>query len=75
MSNSESPYVDDDGQSCLLISIVDANFIYKLANVDMKLEEVAEIARFHKNEVIEMTRDGELREQIWYVILKIIHGI
>ena len=65
MSNSESPYRDDDGQSCILISTLDANFIHNLEDVGMKIEEVAEIARIHKIETLEERRDNKIREQIW----------
>ena len=65
MNNNDSPYCDDDGQSCILISILDANFIHKLEDVGMKIEEVAEIARIHKIETLEARRDNKIREQIW----------
>ena len=65
VKGDHSPYFDDDGQSCVLISILDANFIYKVDNVGMKIEEVAEIAMLHKNEAMEAKRDNKIREQIW----------
>ena len=70
VKDDNSPYFDDDGQSCVLISILDANFIYKVDNVGMKIEEVAEIAKLHKSEALEAKRDNKIREQLWYGFIK-----
>ena len=66
--NSErSPYVDDDGQSCIQISIVNSNYICGASEVAMTVDDVAAIAFYHNNISKETKRDYEIREQIWYV--------
>ena len=65
VKNNDSPYLDDDGQACVQISVLNTNFISNVDGVGMKIDEVADIARFHKNETLEAKRDYEIREQIW----------
>lgn len=65
MQNRDSPYLDDDGQACVQISILDANFVSIFEGVGMKIDEVAEIAHYHKDETIEVKKEYDIRERIW----------
>eukprot|EP00795_Rhopilema_esculentum_P015180 gene15180-6376_t len=69
VNGEKSPYVDDDGQSCIQISIVNSNYICGASEVAMTVDDVAAIAFYHNNISNETKRDYEIREQIWKMSL------
>ena len=64
-TNEDSPYLDDDGQSCVQISLLNSNFIHDMNELGMKIEEVAAIANYHKDNAHVKEEDFQIREEIW----------